>query len=70
MTTDFDQIYLHELVDHRILVKFYQDIDQNISGEALVANTLDDFKSLQVFRSEFWLEMQLQRTVEFLWNSD
>ena len=25
---------------------------------------------LQEFQSEFWLEMQLQLTVEFLWNSD
>ena len=26
---DFDQIYLQELDDHRILVKFFNDLDQN-----------------------------------------
>ena len=34
-----------------------------------MANTSDDLRILEEFQSEFWLEVQLQLTTEFLWSS-
>ena len=49
---EFDQIYLQELDDHRIPVKFFNDLDQNWLD--YYWKTLVEIRILQEFLSEFW----------------
>ena len=50
---DLDQNSFHELDDHRILIKFFEDFDQNSGSQPIIQMTTEFFKN-QITTEFFW----------------
>ena len=60
---DLDQNSFHELDDHRILMKFFEDFDQNSGGQPIIQMTTEFFKNQ--ITTEFFKN---QMATEFFWD--